>query len=126
MQMKTEVLRRIVTTLLDQVPGKTYYDHAPDDAVFPYKVYSFESIDLNDLSRDDLVLIVDLWDRGESTGFVESIADQIENELNNVTVPKGGAYPTFFRISRKPLADENKQLQHRQLRFAVQNYYVGG
>lgn len=124
--MKTEVLRRLVTELLERTQGKVYYDHAPDDANFPYKVYGFESIDLNDLSRDDLMLTIDIWDRNASTKLVESIADQLEEALNNLTLPEYGVYPTFFRISRKPVADEDKQLQHRQLKFTIQNYYVGG
>ena len=34
--------------------------------------------------------------------------------------------PTFYRISRKPIDDEDKTLIHRQLKFQIQNYSIGG
>ena len=121
---KTYELRKIITSLLNQTEGEVYYETASTEAVFPYKVYSFESIDLGDIERDDLILLVDVWGK-EDVNVVEEIADFIEDTFNNLNAPTDTSLPTFYRISRKPIADEDKTIKRRQLKFLIQNYYIG-
>lgn len=120
---KTYELRKIIKTFLDTTLGKTYYEIASDSAIFPYKVYSFENIDLGDIERDDLILVIDIWGK-EDISEVELLADNIEKLFNNLNHPHGNSFPTFFRVSRKPIPDEDKTIKHRQLKFQVQNYYI--
>lgn len=120
---KTYELRKIILPLLEQSKGKAYYDLASDKAVYPYKVYSFSNIDLGDISRDDLILVVDIWGK-DNVIEVEEIADSIENTFNYLNAPTTTSFPTFYRISRNPIEDEDKTIKRRQLKFQIQNYYV--
>jgi len=122
---KTNSLRKIIQSKINPII-KSYYRVADPKADFPRAVYDFENIDLGDLSRDDLILIVDLWDEGNDTSRIEDIADQIEEMFNAANLPDENVLPTFYRISRKPIDDEDKTLMRRQLKFQIQNYYVGG
>ncbi len=121
---KTYELRKIISLLLEQTEGKAYYENSSDEADFPYKVYSFENIDLGDMERDDLILVVDIWGK-DNVIEVEEIADSIENTFNCLNAPTTTSFPTFYRISRKPIEDEDKRIKRRQLKFQIQNYYKG-
>ena len=120
---KTLYLREVIKSNIDSVV-KSYYRSADPDALFPHAVYDFESIDLGDLFRDDLILIVDLWGKGKDTSQIERMADQLEAIFNSANMPTNNILPTFYRISRKPIDDEDKTLIRRQLKFQIQNYEI--
>lgn len=122
---KTNSIRRIIQSNINPII-KLYYRVADAKAAFPHAVYDFETIDLSDLCRDDLILIIDLWGKGKDTSTIEDIADQIERILNAANMPGEEVLPTFYRISRQPIDDEDKTLIRRQLKFQIQNYYIGG
>lgn len=120
---KTAALRKLVRTQLQTVQGETYHKNATKDAVFPYKVYTLESVSFTD-ARDDYDLCVDVWDKGQDQKVVEEIADQIESLLQEANLPQPDILPTFFRESRYNLDDPDKTLQHIQLHFLVQLYEI--
>lgn len=122
---KTIALRTIIQEKINPII-KSYYRKADTKALYPHAVYDFENIDLGDISRDDLILIIDIWDRGDDTTFIEETADRIEEIFNAANLPNEEVLPTFYRISRKPIDDEDKTIQRRQLKFQIQNYYIGG
>jgi hypothetical protein len=122
---KTIALRRIIKSNIDTIV-RSYYRKADKDAIFPHAVYDFENIDLGDINRDDLILIVDLWGKGNDTSAIEDMADRIEELFNAANLPTDEVLPTFYRISRKPIDDEDKTIIRRQLKFQIQNYSIGG
>ena len=122
---KTNSLRKIIKSNIDSIV-KAYYRTSDPKADYPYAVYDFENIDLGDVFRDDLILIVDVWGKGKDTSAIEEIADRIELLFNAANLPADDSLPTFYRISRKPIDDEDKTLIRRQLKFQIQNYYIGG
>ena len=122
---KTNSLRKVIQSKIKSVI-KSYYRVADEKASFPYAVYDFENIDLGDINRDDLILIIDIWGKGKDTSQIEELADQIEALFNAANMPGEEVLPTFYRISRKPIDDEDKTLIRRQLKFQIQNYYIGG
>lgn len=122
---KTTSLRKIIQSNIDSVV-KSYYRTADAEALFPHAVYGFETIDLGDIFRDDLILIIDLWGKGTDTSQIEEMADQLERLFNAANMPDEEVLPTFYRISRKPIDDEDKSLIHRKLKFQIQNYDIGG
>ena len=117
---KTSTLRKLITTKLQTVQGGTYHRKAPNDADFPYKTFTLNSVSFVDV-RDDFDLCVDIWHRGDWK-VVEEIADQIEKLFQNENLPQSTILPTFFRENRYNLEDPDKTLQHIQLRFLVQLY----
>ena len=118
---KTKTLRKLITEKLQTVNGGTYHRHAPKDAPYPYKTFRLPSVSFTD-ARDDMELEVDIWDRSLDPKTAEDIADQTEALFNDANLPMPPIYPTFFRESRQPLDDPDKNLQHIQLRFLVQLY----
>lgn len=122
---KTNSIRKIIQTNIDNIV-KCYYRTADAKANYPHAVYDFESIDLGDINRDDLVLIIDIWGNGKDTSKIEEITDRIEKLFNAANMPDVDVLPTFYRISRKPIDDEDKTIIHRQLKFQIQNYDIGG
>lgn len=122
---KTNALRKIIQTNIKSIV-KCFYRKADVKESYPYAVYDFENIDLGDINRDDLILIIDIWGKGNDTSYIEDITDSIEKLFNAANIPGDEVLPTFYRIQRKPIDDEDKSLIHRQLKFQVQNYSIGG
>lgn len=122
---KTNAIRKIIQSNINDIV-KSYYRIADAKASYPHAVYDFENIDLLDIHRDDLILVIDIWGKGKDTSNIEDIADQIESVLNATNIPGEEVLPTFYKISRKPIDDEDKTLIRRQLKFQIQNYYIGG
>lgn len=118
---KTNNIRKIIQSNISKI-AKCYYRTADSEESYPYAVYDFESIDLGDIHRDDLILIVDLWGKGKDTSKIEEMADAIEAMFNAANLPDEKVLPTFYRVSRKPIDDEDKTLIRRQLKFQIQNY----
>lgn len=117
---KTADLRKLVNEQLQTIQGGTYHREAPNNAAFPYKTFTLQSVTFTD-ARDDFDLCVDIWHRGDWK-VVEEIADQIEELFQNTNLPQSTILPTFFRENRYNLEDPDKTLQHIQLRFIVQLY----
>lgn len=122
---KTNSLRKIIQSKINTIIS-CYYRIADENKDYPYAVYDFENIDLLDISRDDLILIVDVWGKGKDTSHIEEITDNIEALFHAANLPDEDVLPTFYRISRNPIDDEDKTLIHRQLKFQIQNYNIGG
>lgn len=122
---KTNSLREIIQSNINSIV-KSAYRNIDDKEDYPYAVYDFENIDLGDINRDDLILIVDIWGKGNDTSNIEEIADRIDKIFNAANMPGEEVLPTFYRISRQPIDDEDKTIIHRQLKFQIQNYDIGG
>lgn len=120
--MRTNDLKKLVQTQLKTVTANVYHEVADNKAVYPHLVFSFRRIDLNDLSRQDYVLQVDVWDRNNKTQRVDDLADEVENLLQAQNLPQKNILPTFYLIDRKTVEDEDKMIRHRQIQFQVQNY----
>lgn len=119
---KTADLRELITTKLNTVDGGTFHLRAPTDAAFPYKTYELARVDLGDLTRDDNVLEVDIWDHAIDAKAVEEIADDVEELFNDANLPQSTILPTFFRESRIRIDDPDKDIQHLRLTFLVELY----
>lgn len=119
---KTANLRQLIRTQLNTITGESYYRHAPNDAVYPYKTFELSHSNFGDLARDDIDLCIDVWDHATNPKAVEQIADSIEDLFNAKNMPQTHILPTFFRESRYPVNEDDKDIQHIQMHFVVQNY----
>lgn len=120
--MRTNDLIELIKTKLSTVASNVYYEVADEDALYPHVVFSFQQINLGDLSRQDYELDVDVWDKGEETETVENLCDSIEHLLHGANIPQKNILPTFYLIDRRILFDEDKEIRHRVVRFQIQNY----
>ena len=117
---KTVALRALVQSTLQTTQGDTYHKTAPNDAAYPYKTYELSSVAFPNTDRDDLSLVVDIWDRGLDPKTAENIADDVEALFTSAIIPRPPLYPAFFRENRYNVEDPDKTLQHIQLHFSVQ------
>lgn len=120
--MRTNDLIELIKTKLSTVASNVYYEVADEDVLYPHVVFSFQQINLGDLSRQDYELDVDVWDKGEETETVENLCDSIEHLLHGANLPQKNILPTFYLIDRRILFDEDKEIRHRVVRFQIQNY----
>ena len=120
--MRTNDLKLLVQTKLKTVTAKVYHEVADENAMYPHIVFNFRRIDLGDLSRQDYVLEVNVWDKGNSTQQVDNLADTVENLLQAENLPQDHVLPTFYLMDRQSILDEDKTIRHRRIQFQVQNY----
>jgi hypothetical protein len=85
-------------------------------------VFSFKTVNLDDLWRQDYMLDVDVWDKSQNTTTIEALCDNIEKLLHMENLPQTGILPTFYLVDRKSIPDEDKAIKHRLVRFQIQNY----
>ena len=119
---KTNDLKKLIQTKLKTLTTNVFYENATDNAMYPHVVFTFNSIDLGDLSRQDYMLNVDVWDKGKSTTAVDELCDKIEALLQGENLPQTRILPTFYLVDRRNIPDEDKQIRHRIIRFQIQNY----
>lgn len=122
---KTIELREIVTKELKQACDNVYYEKANEDNIYPHIVYNF-SVVVKLEARDDIQLVVDIWDKNTNSVQIEILTDLVEELLNNANLPQFNSLPTFYLELKNSIDDEDPLIKHRQLRFLIQNYYIKG
>lgn len=119
---RTNDLKKLIQEKLKTIASDVYFQQARDNALYPHIVFNFRDISLGDLSRQDYVLEVDVWDKGTLTETVDSLADAVEDLLHTENLPQENVLPTFYKIDRKSIIDSDKDIKHRLIRFQIQNY----
>ena len=119
---KTNDLKKLIQTKLKTLTTNVYYEIAADNAMYPHIVFSFKTINLGDLWRQDYMLDVDVWDKGQNTTNIDALCDNIESLLHMQNLPQTKILPTFYLVDRRSIVDEDKTIKHRLVRFQIQNY----
>lgn len=120
--MRTNDIKKLVQTQLETLTENVYHEIANEKAVYPHIVFVLRRIDLMDLSRQDYVLEINVWDRSNKTTNVDNLADLVEDLFQAENLPQDDILPTFYLMDRNTIEDEDKQIRHRQVRFQIQNY----
>ena len=74
---RTNDLKKLIQTKLKTLTTNVFFEQATDNAIYPHIVFSFREISLNDLSRQDYTLDIDVWDKGTSTTAIDNRADSV-------------------------------------------------
>ena len=119
---RTNDLKKLIQTKLKTLTTNVFFERATDDALYPHVVFEFRTIDLGDLSRQDYILDVDVWDKGTSSTVVDELCDKIEDLLQAKNLPQTNILPTIYKIDRKSVYDTDISIRHRVIRFQIQNY----
>lgn len=119
---RTNALKKLVQTKLKTLTTNVYHEIANEGALYPHIVFTFDRIDLDDLSRQDYILVVDVWDKQQDTEPIDSLCDNIENLLQAQNLPQDHVLPTFYLMDRNRVFDEDVLIKHRVIRFQIQNY----
>lgn len=119
---RTNDLKVLLTNKFKTLTQNVYFEQAADSALYPHIVFDFREIDLGDINRQDYVLEVDIWTKGTNTTTIDELADNVEDLLQAENLPQTRILPTFYKIDRRSIIDQDKTLKHRQVRFQIQNY----
>ena len=119
---RTNALKKMVQTKLKTLTSQVSFEIADDKALYPHIVFDFRRLDLGDLSRQDYILEVNIWDKGTSSVQVDELADNVENLLQAQNLPQDHVLPTFYLIDRQNIPDDDKAIKHRRIQFQIQNY----
>ena len=119
---RTNDLKKLIQTKLKTLTTNVFFEQATDNALYPHIVFDFRTIDLGDLARQDYILEVEVWDKGTSTTGVDELSDKVEDLLQAKNLPQTNILPTFYKIDRRSIKDEDKSIKHRLIKFQIQNY----
>lgn len=119
---RTNDLKKLVQEKLKTLTTDVYFENAKPDALYPHVVFSFQRVELGDLSREDFMLDIDVWDKGLSSTAVDDMADSIEDLFQAQNLPQTNILPTFYKEYRLTVPDEDQKIRHRLIRFQIQNY----
>lgn len=119
--MNISELNKVITSVLNNIEGATYHDDVPDDASFPYKVYSCEQIDFGNLDRYDMAVTIDIWDRNSDSSVTVKIADEICEVFNNKLHNTSSLLSVAYMNNRMHFKPEDG-LQHEQLEFVLNTH----
>lgn len=121
---KTNELVKLIKRLLIKYGLVVFYDEADEEVPYPYIVFSLTNYDSLTYPRDDIELLIDIWDKGESSYRVEEISDQIEKDFKILNKPTDKILPTFYSVYNKRITDEDKEIKRRQVKITIQCYEV--
>lgn len=115
-------LRKSLSSFLKGKHPRVYYEEAPENAVYPYVVYSLSNSINTTTSYEQFVLDVDGWDtpvKGDTT-VIETLMDSVDTGINEKTFIINDVYAvTIYRENRLVVRDEDKLIKRRKYVYQV-------
>lgn len=111
------------------VKALIYYDEAPQDAVYPYIVYSIQGISSPDESRGLFILDIDAWDRppGGDPARIENLMAKIDGDgslvdptgLNEKIIHEPPVILALRRENRLTIQDKDRRIKRLRYTYSV-------
>lgn len=120
--IRTNELKKYIQSSLKTVCDNASYKRAVNDKLYPHIVFTFKDINTGDLTRHDISVDIDVWDKDNGTVDIDEMCDSIEDMFNFKNHPQDKILPTFYLESRNDVTDDDKTIEHRLIRIVVQNY----
>lgn len=124
-------LQKQIVTFLTTKATRVYFREAPENAVYPYVVYNLPSSIENYSNREDFILEIDFWDNSNLTTVIDTLVGSVDGD-GDISSPTGlhrkliyvdGTISAkLYREARLVIDDEDKRIEHRQLRYLMQTY----
>lgn len=103
--------------------GYSIYDKKPPEGTeYPFIEYGINETFRN-VNPKLYTLTIDVWDRGNSTYQVETIASQIDLVLEDLSYSNTDTQVKVKRQSRLKLEDTDATLKRRQLNYQLRVFY---
>lgn len=120
--IKALELRTALQTFLKTLHARVYFDVAPDDAVYPYVVFSLpNSIDSGSLEK--FFVDVDVWDDKTDTTALETLIGTIDNALHGKAIIVDDVMSIiFWRENRLAPRDDDPRLHRRKYIYQARTY----
>ena len=119
---RTNELRELITSALKNICENVYFEVADEEALYPHIVYYLRSVDLGELSREDYILEIHLWEMDAEATNIEDKADNIVEMFRAENMPQRNILPTFYVYDRKAVDDEDKKIRHRVISVQINMY----
>lgn len=122
--MRTNDVADIIGAYLKTKHSRVYRSKAPSERIFPYVVYSFESVN-SDYPAEDIYLNVDIYEDSDvSTRAVETLADAIDEGLNHQVKIENNINMHFEREQRQSIdVQELVEAYLINIRYVVRTYF---
>jgi hypothetical protein len=112
-----------IQSKLSNVTTKAYLEEAPSNTVFPYITYKLTSSNSPyENNLEEFILEIDVWDNQSDTTALETLATNIDIELQRSMKIQGNANVRFYRVSRLMIPDTDETIRRRQLRYWLKTY----
>lgn len=122
--MRSNDVADIIGDYLKTKHTRVYRAKAPSQKVFPYVVYRIESV-MNSYPSEDLYLNVDVYeDPMALIRTVETLADNIDADLNHAVITQSGINLHFEREQRQSVdAQDLVEAYLINIRYVVRGYF---
>ena len=122
--MRSNDLANIIGTHLSTKHPRVYRAKAPSQKTFPYVVFRIESV-VNSYPSEDLYLNVDIYeDPNRSVSVVETLADDIDRDLNHSIIIENGMNLHFERETRQSIDSTELLTAYLvNIRYVVRAYF---
>ena len=98
-----------------------YYEEAPDDAKYPYVVFSMRRLS-GDEGPQHYVLEINAWDQGEYYSRAEGVMDALEKKLHRCNYIAERHLIRIFRGARQNVPDPDKTIKRVREQFEMRIY----
>jgi len=115
---KTTELRKQLKSILKLSVENVYYGEAPDSRRYPYVVYELGELGFSD-GRTLFQMEVNVFDYGESSSAIETISDNLQEELDQYYFINEHIQFNAYRNSRQIVRESDKKIMRRRLLFEI-------
>lgn len=119
-------LYQFVIDDITSVTSRVYPERADSDALFPYVVIKFPTINELDHNQDQVILEIDVWHKiGDGNDIlieIENLTDAIDKLFKGRRNLDENYLLMFQRLNRLSIPDEDSSIKRRQLRYAIKTY----
>lgn len=115
---KTTELRKQLKSILKLSVENVYYEGAPDSRQYPYIVYELSELGFSD-GRTLFQMEVNVFDYGESSSAIETISDNLQEELDKYYFINDRIQFNAYRNSRQIVKETDKKIIRRRMLFEI-------
>jgi hypothetical protein len=110
-------LRTQIHALLKSLTDHVYHINAPDQAVFPYIVYTMQTSDNGEFT-ELITLDIDGWDNTADETQLETMMQTVNDGLNKKVISMDDWAVVFYNESKLELTDEDPRIKRRKYSYS--------
>jgi hypothetical protein len=100
--------------------NKVYYEGAPEDAAYPYLIYSLTDSDADGANTEVFQLYINGWDLSDSTTVIENMMVNLNEKLDKVMIRTTSCSFRAELDNRLTIDDtSDARIKRREYRYAL-------